>query len=102
MMTLTHAIGSGATTIAWSEASPLGGQPGSALYDLLRSADAADFTTATCLQSQAASLTTTDTTTPAAGAVVFFLSRAANACPGGVGTLGFASSATERVGASCP
>ena len=102
--TLTHDTGTSVTTIEWLAPTDLGGTPGSESYDLLRSSQAADFNTnTTCLETMSSSTTSTDAETPAPGSAFFYLSRARNACPSeGVGSLGSASTGSERSGTACP
>jgi hypothetical protein len=44
----------------------------------------------------------TDTSAPPTGGVFFYLVRALNSCPGGMGTLGTDSSGAPRLAAACP
>jgi len=79
--------------------------PGAAadMYDVLRSINPTDFVVAaTCLATGAPVMSVTDTTTPLPGKVFFYLVRADNVCPSGLGSLGTSSSGTARTGRSCP
>jgi len=40
--------------------------------------------------------------TPAPGSVYFYLARAQNGCPAGLGPAGFGSDGTERLARVCP
>ncbi len=73
-------------------------------YDVLTSADAADFadeTTLDCLVSAAAATTATDTVTPAAGEVRYYLVRARNRCGWVAGSLGTGSGGVSRSAGDC-
>jgi len=74
------------------------------VYDVLRSAIAADFTSATtCVESDDGSDTQAmDTASPTAGTVFLYLSRAQNGCPVGEGSLGQTSAGASRFGRGCP
>jgi subtilisin family serine protease len=87
--------GKAQTTFVWSVPQ----QPGATqvTYDLLRSASAADFTTAACVVADTASPAATDGAAAAPG--LYYLVRVRNACGA---HLGFASSGAERTGAPCP
>jgi hypothetical protein len=67
-------------------------------YDLLRSPQTSDFTTATCLATDLGVTAAADTAIPATG-VFFYLVRAENGCGG---ALGSGSDGAPRVGAACP
>jgi hypothetical protein len=68
-------------------------------YDVLRSATATGFNTATCLETSDFDTKASDAATPATGQAFFYLVRAVNDC--GDGTLGYASSGIERTGTAC-
>jgi len=70
-------------------------------YDTLRATTASDYMAATCVESDDAMPTTLDATKPAAGQVLFYLTRADNDCPG-EGPLGDRSDGTPRTGRTCP
>jgi hypothetical protein len=80
------------------------GAPTSALlYDTLRSVSPGDFLSATCLEfDDGPNTTATDGTIPSVGQVLYYLTRAQDACPQGAGTLGTNSSGAPRAGADCP
>lgn len=90
--------------LTWSPPQAPGGAPASVRYDSLRASSPANFTTATvCLEANDGPNTTSvDAATPAAASAYYYLVRARNACPGGVGSLGRRSDGTERAGRVCP
>jgi len=71
--------------------------------DVLRSADPADFETATvCLETDDGSdAAATDMAAPAAGSVFFYLVRGEYDCHNGEGSLGAGSDGTQRTGRIC-
>lgn len=73
-------------------------------FDALRSSSAADFvSSATCLLLDPPTTpAVSDAADPAPGAVYFYLVRARNACPNGLGPFGQGTSGTPRVGRTCP
>jgi hypothetical protein len=89
-------------TLDWSPSSDLGGT--SVVYDTIRSEDPGDFVTAAvCVESDAGPDTTADVSPdPGAAIVYYFLTRAENTCPSGVGTLGTDSDSVDRSGRNCP
>ncbi len=99
-LSLTHDGITGQTDISWAAPAETGGIA-ALFYDTLRADDPADFTVATCLETDDADTLAADTATPAAGAAFYYLVRAENGCPGG-GTLGAGSNGIERAGAACP
>ncbi len=88
--------------LSWSPPTDPGAT--SVAYDVIRSGSASDFVGAgVCIESDDDTDTlASDAQSPAASTVFFYLSRAENDCPAGMGTLGFTSSATERAGRVCP
>jgi hypothetical protein len=89
------------TTLAWTPPAT----PGATmlLYDLLRSANPSNFTTAaTCVASDVASTTSLDGTLPKVGRALYYLVRAQDTCPAGHGTLGSGSDGVPRPGRACP
>ena len=73
------------------------------LYDTIRSDTSSDFVTApTCVDSNSPSTSSTDPVQLASGAVVFYLVRAENDCPDGLGSLGTDSLGVPRTGSNCP
>ena len=92
---------SDAVTLAWSPPADFGAE--SVEYDLLRSDVASDFTTAgVCVASGMALPSATDATMPDLGRCFFYLARARNACPGGIGSAGAGSSGVPRPALVCP
>jgi N-acetylneuraminic acid mutarotase len=88
-------------TLGWS--APAAPGAASLLYDVLRSANPADFTGgATCLVPDSPLLSATDTATPASGATLNYLVRPQSGCPSGSGPLGKSSAGVPRTGLSCP
>jgi hypothetical protein len=90
------------TILSWDAPSAPGGTAIS--YDVLESTNAADFVgSATCVESADGTDRQASTSPPSmVGQVNYFLVRARDACPGGVGSLGKDSSAVERSGRVCP
>ena len=88
------------TQVVWTAPVDEGGD--SVVYDTLRATDPSDFLSATCIESDGGDMQSPATYAPAVGSVVFYLVRAENDCPGGRGTLGYASSGAERLGTVCP
>jgi len=89
-------------TLGWN--APLDPGATSLLYDALWSGDPADFTSgsgAECLESDGDDRQATDTGVPAIGSARYYLVRAQNDCPAGVGTLG-TGHLGEREGRACP
>jgi hypothetical protein len=90
-----------AVTLAWSPPADLGAE--SVGYDLLRSDVASDFAMAgVCVASGIVLPSATDATTPDLGRCFFYLARARNACPGGIGSAGAGSSGAPRPAPACP
>jgi hypothetical protein len=81
---------------SWTAVDPGGTQPSA--YDFLMGSNAADFLTATCLESDEADLVAGDGTAVSPGAILFYLGRAENSCGGSLGL----GDGTERAGISCP
>jgi hypothetical protein len=91
---------SDAGTLTWSPPGGPGAQ--SVSYDLLRSEDPADFVAAFCAAAGTPITQGSDSDLPPPGGIYFYLVRAKNGCPLGLGGLGSASDGTPRPGASCP
>ena len=88
-------------TLAWSP--PASPGAASVLYDVIRSANPADFVSAaSCTASDSPIASATDAQTPALAGRFHYLVRAQNGCPGGVGALGNASNGTPRTALDCP
>jgi hypothetical protein len=97
--------GSGDAALTWSQPSSTGGL--AVAYDTIRAAGSLDFTGAgaTCIESDDGSDTAAvDADTPPAGNVFYYLVRAQNGCPAGLGQgpLGAASDGSIRTGRACP
>jgi len=91
------------TTLVWDPPADPGAPAADLLYDTLRSVSPGGFLSASCLESDDGPNTTaTDGTLPSVGQVLFYLTRAQNACPQGAGTLGTNSSGAPRAGVDCP
>jgi len=72
-------------------------------YDMLRSGIKSNFLAADCVESDDGPNTTaTDVELPSSGQAFYYLNRAQDSCPVGVGSLGNRSGGTERAGVSCP
>ena len=85
----------------WNAPAAPGGDPGQLRYDTLRSGAPNAFPL--CLESNDGPNTNaTDAANPSSGQAFFYLNRARNACPNGVGSLGTRSDGVERTGAACP
>jgi hypothetical protein len=101
-LVLSHDRAAAITQLQWPP--PAGGAT-TPLYDSLRSSNPADFTTGgTCIESDGQDTLTTDGSTPAAGSAFYYLVRAKNSCPSGLGQgpLGNDSAGQERSGRPCP
>jgi hypothetical protein len=93
--------GPGYTSLAW--ASPA--VPGAAVdsYDVIRAAGPNDFSAGgTCVSVTPGMNTTTDSPEPDPGGGFFYLVRAKNTCPNGIGPLGWSSSGTLHTAPACP
>ena len=100
-LALTHS--GGVTTLTW--VAPLtGGTAASMLYDTLRSTSASNFNsglTTVCVESDdGPNVTATHAIDPGNKEVYFFQVRPENSC--GLGSMGFTSGGSARVGISCP
>lgn len=93
----------GPSLIVWSPPEDTGG-PGYE-FDLIRSPNPNDFATAsTCvpIDPGAGATSASDPVDPLAGEAFFYLVRAKNACPDGLGPLGSTSSGTPHTAPACP
>ncbi len=95
----------GSGTLTWS-APAIGGNTPGFVYDTIRSTSPSNFFgPAICIESNnGPNVTAVDAATPGAGQAYFYLIRPQNSCPppNDAGTLGFASSGSERTGRNCP
>lgn len=87
--------GSGTTNLTWSKPPNVGCT--SPIYDVLRSTDPSDFSTATCIESNGTDLNATDTEIPSN--IYYYLIRVENACGS---NMGINSQGNPRTGKSCP
>ena len=87
-------------TLDWLAPQDTGGSGLTITYDVLRSENAADFSSATCVESGISGLSATDTSEPVPGVAYKYLVRANNAC--GNGHLGIGLTYTPRSAGSCP
>ena len=95
--------GPGVTTLSWTPPADTGGP--SYAFDLIRSTTPNDFATSgTCvpIDPGAGATTASDAVDPPAGGPFFYLVRAKNACPSGLGPLGSTSSGTPHTAPPCP
>ena len=89
--------------MSWNVPASPGALASALVYDTLRSGVASSFLGADCVESDDGTNTTaTDLELPSAGQVFYYLNRAQDACPNGVGSLGTNSAGTPRLGRSCP
>ena len=97
---LSHDAVAGETTVTWEVPVSPGSQV--ALYDTISSQDPGNFQAASCVASNSTSLLSVDSTNdPLAGETFYYLVRAENGCPVGLGHLGFASDTTPRTAPDC-
>ncbi|MBI3448628.1 MAG: thrombospondin type 3 repeat-containing protein [Acidobacteria bacterium] len=95
-----HLVFSSSGTLTWSAPVRTGGVPA---YDTIRAEISSDFTiTATCVESGGTDTTTFDPYVPPTGSAVYYLVRAATACPSCTGPLGTTSAGDPRVAVGCP
>lgn len=89
--------------LEWSAPANLGGTIPSVSYDTLRSVDPSDFlTSAMCVETGDGGDTgSTDPDEPQPGEVFFYVVRATNVCPGGMGSIGENSLGAERSARAC-
>ena len=72
------------------------------VYDTLRAVAPSDFLSATCMETSDGPNTTAADLLPGAGQRFFYLGRAKNACPQGIGSFGTDSQGVPRPARSCP
>jgi N-acetylneuraminic acid mutarotase len=88
-------------TFSWQPPAAPGGS--AIVYDVLRSADRADFvTTAECIATDSSSTLAVDPALPPPGGIYYYLVRAQSGCVPGEGELGTSSNGTPRSGRHCP
>jgi hypothetical protein len=89
--------------LAWDPPTSPGGILAATRYDVLRSAVRDDFLVGICIETNdGPNMTSAVEDEPPAGSVFYYLTRARNGCPQGVGSLGTTSAGAERAGRSCP
>ena len=99
---MNMAKGGGGALVDWP-AQAVGGFTTAMRYDVLRSEDPANFSTAVCIESDNSIDTMAlDAQDPPVGALYFYLVRAEDDCPDGQGSLGSDSTGTPRFGRDCP
>jgi len=91
-------------TISWYPPASTGSVSGApTLYDSYRSMSPSSFATAVCIEANDPNdKISVDTAVPAAGQVFYYLVRAQNLCPGGLGSLGTTSNGVPRIANTCP
>jgi len=101
-LVLTHNKLSGTSSLNWTAPLVPGGS--SIVYDTLRSPVPSNFTaSATCVETNDGSNTSAgDATALAPGSAFFYLIRAEDACPSGLGVLHLNSSGAPIAGRTCP
>ena len=100
-LTMSHSKASGLTTIRRSQG-PANEGGTFITYDYLRSQVASDFVAATLCIETNGDILTTDGGIPIPGVTLYYLIRARNACPSGLGTLGSSSAGVPRAARTCP
>jgi len=94
---------SGKTTLSWNVPANLGTLASAIRYDTIRATSPGGFQFGFCVESDDGPNTTaTDFDLPGTGSVFFYLNRAQNTCPQGVGSLGTDSFGTLRLARPCP
>jgi N-acetylneuraminic acid mutarotase len=88
-------------TLSWSPPSDLGGT--SVLYDAIRSGDPTDFvSTPTCIAPSVGNTEADASAVPDPDEAFFYLVRAVNSCPLGLGSPGADSNGAPRTALECP
>jgi len=87
---------------AWDPPLEPGGLTSALVYDTLRATAPSDFLSAACAETGDGPNTTASDPLPSAGQLFFYLGRAKNACPQGVGSFGTDSHGASRPARSCP
>jgi len=90
------------STLSWTAPAAPGGS--AIVYDTLRSPTPTNFmAVTTCVETNdGANTAATDSTTPGPGGVFYYLTRAENACPSGIGVLHRNSTGAAISGRTCP
>jgi len=90
------------TTLTWSAPDDLGGL--SVVYDTLSSTVPNDFVTGVvCVESNdGADTQAVDAGTPPSGVTNYYLVRAQNDCPDGLGSVGLDEDGQVRIASDCP
>ena len=93
-----------ATGYSWIHVTFGPSMPGasSVRYDYLRSEIAWDFSSVNCIEANGDAAGGPDPDIPVPGAVFFYLVRARNGCPDGLGPLGSGSDGVPRAATGCP
>jgi len=101
-LVMSHNKVSGVSTVSWTAPLLPGGS--AIVYDTLRSATPSNFTASTtCVETNdGANTAATDATTPGPGTAFFYLTRAEDACPSGLGVLHKTSAGVTVTGRTCP
>jgi hypothetical protein len=101
-LVMSHNKSNGISTLSWTAPLLPGGS--AIVYDTLRSGSPSNFTASTtCVETNdGANTAATDSTTPAAGSVFYYLTRAEDACPSGIGILHRNSAGATVTGRTCP
>jgi hypothetical protein len=86
----------------WDPPLDAGGLTSALVYDTLRATAPSDFLSATCLETSDGPNTVAGDPLPSPGQRFFYLGRAKNACPQGIGSFGTDSHGATRVTRSCP
>jgi hypothetical protein len=101
-LTLAPAPSGGASTqLTWTPPGVTGSSAPLA-YDLLRAPAPDASSSAICLVTDSSATLAADAEVPPVDTAFFYLVRARNACPSGVGSLGADSSGTPRLAPDCP
>ena len=95
---------SDSTTLSWAAPQEPGGTTAGVRYDTIRSENPADFLAGSiCIETNGSEdEQAVDGDEPLLSQVYFYLVRAENNCPGGVGSLGTGTDLIERTATGCP
>jgi hypothetical protein len=87
----------------WDPPIEPGALTGALVYDTLRAVSPSGFLSAVCVETgDGPNTTAADPLVPSAGQSIFYLGRAKNACPQGIGSFGTDSHGAPRPAQSCP